>query len=137
MFTERSQLDEVNVLTSAANWAWPEALRDLFKPRGVNLLVAENPSDFVHIIARRRIHTTIVDMDSERSNGLVTVKIIRMDFPLQPCILLTTKANQDVLGKALQLDIFGVIDKPVDMGILHQLLNRIFLKRYNSHLFAT
>jgi DNA-binding NtrC family response regulator len=137
MFAERSQLDEVNMLTSAASWAWPEALRDLFKPRGVNLLVAENPSDFVHIIARRRIHTTIVDMDSEQLNGLATVKIIRMDFPLLPCILLTTKASQDVLGKALQLDVFGVIDKPVDMAILHQLLNRIFLKRYNSSLFAT
>ena len=136
MVAEYSQLDDVNVLTSAANWAWPEALRDLFKPRGVNLLVAESPSDFVHIIARRRIHTTIVDMDSERSNGLATVKIIRMDFPLLPCILLTSQADQDVLGKALQLDVFGVVDKPVNMDILHQLLNRIFMKRYNSSLFA-
>lgn len=136
MLAERSQLDDVNVLTSAANWAWPEALRDLFKPRGVNLLVAESPSDFVHIIARRRIHTTIVDMDSERSNGLATVKVIRLDFPLLPCILLTSRASQDVLGKALQLDVFGVIDKPVKMDILQQLLNRIFQKRYNSSLFA-
>ena len=136
MLEERSQLDEINVLASAANWAWPEALRELFKPRGVNLMVAENPSDFVHIIACRRIHTTIVDMDSERSNGLATVKIIRMDFPLLPCILLTTQANQDVLGKALQLDVFGVIDKPVNMSILRQLLNRIFVKRYGSDLFA-
>lgn len=136
MLTERSQLDDVNVLTSAANWAWPEALRDLFRPRGVNLLVADSPADFVHIIASRRIHTTIVDMDSERSNGLATVKIIRMEFPLLPCILLTTRASQDVLGKALQLDVFGVIDKPVSMDILHRLLDRIFVKRYHSSLFA-
>ncbi len=136
MVAERSQFDDVNVLTSAANWAWPAALRDLFKPRGVNLLVAESPGDFVHIITRRRIHTTIVDMDAERSNGLATVKIIRMDFPLLPCILLTTHASQDILGKALQLDVFGVVDKPVDMNVLHQLLNRIFMKRYNSSLFA-
>jgi DNA-binding NtrC family response regulator len=137
MFAQHSQLDDVNVLTSAANWAWPEALRDLFKPRGVSLLVAESPADFVHIIARRRIHTTIIDMDSERANGLATVKIIRMSFPLLPCILLTAQADQNVLGKALQLDVFGVVDKPVNMDILHQLLNRIFTKRYNSSLFAT
>lgn len=137
MLAERSQLDDVNVIASAADWAWPEALRDLFRPRGVNLLVAESPGDFVEIIMRRRIHTTIVDMDSERSNGLATVKIIRMDFPLVPCILLTAEADQDVLGKALQLDVFGVIDKPVNMSILQQLLNRIFTKRYNSDLFAT
>ncbi|MHC4518681.1 MAG: response regulator [Planctomycetota bacterium] len=136
MFAERTQLDEVNVLASAANWAWPEALRNLFQPRGVNLMVAEDANDFVHIIGRTRIHTTIVDMDSERSNALATIKIIRMDYPLVPCILLTSKVDPDVLGKALQLDVFGVIDKPVKMEILHQLLNRIFLKKYNSRLFA-
>ena len=79
MFADGTQLDEVNVLASAASWAWPEALRRLFQPRGVNLMVAEDANDFVHIIGRTRIHTTIVDMDSERSNGLATIKIIRMD----------------------------------------------------------
>lgn len=137
MFAERTQLDEVNVLASAANWAWPEALRNLFKPRGVNLMVAEDANDFVHIIGRTRIHTTIVDMDSERSNGLATIKIIRMDYPLVPCILLTSRVDPGVLGKALQLDVFGVIDKPVKMEVLQQLLDRIFLKKYNSRLFAS
>ena len=99
-------------------------------------MVAENAGDFVHIIGSRRIHTTIVDMDSERSSGLATVKIIRMDFPRLPCILLTSRANQDVLGKALQLDVFGVVDKPVDMDVLRELLNRLFVKRYNSNIFA-
>ena len=99
-------------------------------------MVAENAGDFVHIIGNRRIHTTIVDMDSERSSGLATVKIIRMDFPRLPCILLTSRANQDVLGKALQLDVFGVVDKPVDMDVLRELLNRLFVKRYNSNIFA-
>jgi ActR/RegA family two-component response regulator len=70
----------VNVLVSAANWAWPEAVRNLFKPRGVNLLMAEKTSDFVSIIASTRIHTAIVDVDSERSNGLATVKIIRLGY---------------------------------------------------------
>jgi DNA-binding NtrC family response regulator len=137
MFANGTQLDEVNVLASAASWAWPEALRRLFQPRGVNLMVAEDANDFVHIIGRTRIHTTIVDMDSERSNGLATIKIIRMDYPLVPCILLTSRVDPDVLGKALQLDVFGVIDKPVKMEILQQLLDRIFLKKYNSRLFAS
>jgi DNA-binding NtrC family response regulator len=136
MMAERSQLGDVNVLASAANWAWPEALRSLFKPRGINLMVAEDTSDFVHILGRTRIHTTIVDMDSERANALATIKIIRMDHPLLPCILLTSRVDQDVLGKALQLDVFGVIGKPVNMEVLHQLLNRLFLKKYNSDIFS-
>lgn len=124
------------MLASAANWAWPEAVRNIFKPRGVNLLMAEKVSDFVNIIATRRIHTAIVDVDAKRPGGLVTVRIIRMDYPLVPCIVLTSKVDQDMLGKALQLDVFGVIGKPVNMDILRELLNRLFLKRYNSDLFA-
>ena len=136
MVAQWSQLDEVNVLASAANWAWPQALRDLFQPRGVNLLVAQDAGEFVHIIANRRIHTTIVDMEWGQAGGLTTVRLIRMDYPLVPCILLTSRVDQDILGKALQLDIFGVVGKPVDMEVLRELLNRLFLKKYNSDLFA-
>ncbi|HIJ52435.1 MAG TPA: response regulator [Planctomycetes bacterium] len=131
-----SKLEEVNFLASGANWGWPEALRDLFQPRGVNLLMAENAGEFVNIIEQRRIHTTIVDMDSEKSNGLVTIKIIRMDYPLLPCILLTSAAGESMLSKALRLDVFSVIEKPVDMNILRQQLNKLFIKKYNSDLFA-
>ena len=65
MVAQWSQFDEVNVLASAANWAWPQAVRDIFKPRGVNLLMAEKTSDFLSIIANTRIHTAIVDVDSD------------------------------------------------------------------------
>jgi DNA-binding NtrC family response regulator len=136
MVAQWSKLDEVNVLASAADWAWPQALRDIFQPRGVNLLVAEEPDDFVHIIANRRIHTTIVDMDWGRSTGLTTIRLIRLDYPLLPCILLTSRVDQDVLGQALQLDVFSVVGKPVDMNVLRELLNRLFLKRYNSNIFS-
>ena len=135
---ERSDVwqPEVNVLTSEANWAWPEALRNIFRPRGVNLLVAENAGEFVSIIERKRIHTTIVDMDSEESNGLATIKIIRMAYPLLPCILLSSAAGETLLGKALRLDVFSVIDKPVDMSVLREQLNRLFIKRYGSSIFS-
>ncbi len=136
MVSNLSKLEEINVLASEANWAWPEAVRHIFRPRGVNLLVADNASEFVNIIERKRIHTTIVDMDSEESNGLATIKIIRMDYPLLPCILLTSAAGESLLGKALQLDVFSVIDKPVDMSILLEQLNRLFIKKFHSNIFA-
>jgi len=124
-----------NVLASEANWAWPEALRHIFRPREVNLLIADDTAEFVNIIKTGRIHTTIVDTDSEKSNGLATIKIIRMSYPLLPCILLTSAAGQAVLSKALRLDVFSVIDKPVDMGILKDQLNKLFIKKYDSYIF--
>ena len=137
MASHLSKLEEVNVLASGADWAWPEALRHIFRPRGVNLLVAENATEFVNVIRRRRIHTTIVDMDSEQSNGLATIRIIRMDYPLLPCILLSSTSGRELLGKALRLDVFSVIDKPVDMRILLGLLNRLFVKKYGSSIFES
>jgi len=136
MVSNLSKLEEINVLASQASWAWPAALREIFRPRGVNLLVAEDAGQFVHIIETKRIHTTIVDMDSEESSGLATIRIIRMDYPLIPCILLSSTAGESLLGKALRLDVFSVIDKPVDMNILQEQLNRLFIKRYNSSIFA-
>jgi len=135
MVSNLSKLEEINVLASEHNWAWPEALRSIFRPRGVNLLVAQSAGQFVNIIERRRIHTTIVDMDSEKSNGLATIKIIRMDYPLVPCILLSSAAGESLLGEALRLDVFSVIGKPVDMNILLEQLNRLFVKKYNSDIF--
>jgi len=127
---------EFNVLVSEANWAWPAALRDIFRPRGVNLLVADTAGEFVYVIESKRIHTTIVDMDSEQSSGLATIRIIRMSYPLVPCILLTSTVSEVVLGKALKLNVFSVIGKPVDMSILRRQLNRLFIKRYSSNIFA-
>jgi len=130
------RLGEINVLASDANWAWPQAMCGIFRPRGVNLLVADSANQFVNIIEQRQIHAAIIDMGSEKSNGLATIKIIRMDYPLLPCILLKSMANESVLSKALQLDVFSVIDKPVDMGILRQQLDRLFMKKYNSNVFV-
>jgi DNA-binding NtrC family response regulator len=130
------QLDDINVLASEGNWAWPAVLQSLLRPRGVNMLMARDAGQFVSIIGRRRIHTTIVDMDSELADGLTTIKIIRMDYPLMPCILLTESAGQATLSRALRLDVFSVIDKPVDMNILREQLNRLFMKIYNCDIFS-
>jgi len=126
---------EINILASEASWPWPKALRDIFRPREVNLLIAENAGDFVNIIESRRIHTTIIDMDSEKSNGLATIKVIRIHSPLVPCILLTSVAGESLLSKALQLDVFSVIAKPVDMEVLRRQLHKLFIKKYNSYIF--
>ena len=97
--------------------------------------MAEGAGEFVDVIGRRRIHTTIVDMEGE-AGGLATIRIIRMDYPLLPCILLSQSAGEELLGKALRLNVFSVIEKPVDMEVLREQLNRAFIRRYNSYIFS-
>ncbi len=136
MVYNTSKLEEINVLASEADWAWPEALQRIFQPRGVNLLMAQSADQFINVIGRKRIHTAIVDADSEEFNGIIIVKIIRMNYPSLPCIMLTSEAKETVLSEALQLDVFSVIGKPVDMSILQKQLNRLFLKMYDSNIFG-
>lgn len=99
-------------------------------------MVAKSTNEFVNVIEQKRIHTTIIDMDSQKCNGLAMIKIIRINYPLLPCVLLANKAEQDLLGKALHLNVSGVVDKPVQMNVLQQLLDRVFMKKYNSDIFA-
>ena len=128
--------EKINVLLNGAQWAWPEALRSIFTPRGVDLLMASSPNEAISVIRQRRIHTVILDMDSERLSGIGTTRIIRSRFPHLPCILLSKCIESKLLRDALGLDVFSVIAKPVDMGILQRQLNRLFVKRYNSEVFA-
>jgi DNA-binding NtrC family response regulator len=138
MVADLRQFDELNVLAIRSDWDWPGALNDIFRPKGINLLVAEHTNDIVNVLRHRRICTTIIDTDpGEPEAGLWTLKIIRMEQPVMPCILLAKCATNMMLEKALQLDVFSVIDKPVNMNILRDQLNRLFVKRYSSHIFSS
>jgi DNA-binding NtrC family response regulator len=135
MVCAASKLSDYNVLASQTDWAWPRALGDIFQPRGVNLIVAGAAGEFVNVLEHQRVHATIVDADSHLG-GLATLRLIRMDFPRLPCLMLSSRSGQDLLGQALDLDVFSVIDKPVDMHVLQQQLNRLFVKKYDSDIFA-
>lgn len=136
MVASYTEFREVNVLANQADWAWPEAIRDIFMPRNVNLLMADTVNDFVNIIEQKRIHTAILDLDSEKTNAFTAIRIIRMNNPRLPCIMLTKDAGQGVLSNALQLDVFSVIDKPVDLRLLQKQLNRLFIKKYDCNIFS-
>lgn len=122
-------------MVGRSNWAWPEAVRSIFAPRGVNSIIAADAASVLDIIERRSIHTAIVDMDSAPASGLTIIRVIRDYHPMLPCILVSGSAEQNLLASALALDVFSVIAKPVDMNILQDQLNRLFVKKYHSMIF--
>jgi len=128
-------VDSVKVLINGSDWAWPDAVRQIFKDRSVELLMVKRPDEALNVLQHRRIHTAIVDMDSHAFNGLSMIKLIRSSFPMLPCILLADGAEDKLLSAALELDVFSVLNKPVDITLLQSQLHRLFVKRYNSYLF--
>ncbi|MBW8000608.1 MAG: response regulator [Planctomycetes bacterium] len=130
-----SKIEEVHLLASDTDWALSRAVHDIFEPRGVRLMTARSTAEFIDVIESKPVHAMIVDMDSSLS-GLATVRTIRRFNPVLPCIMLSNQSSDRALGKALSLDVFSVIDKPVDMRILQEQLHRLFVKNYNSRIFG-
>jgi len=128
-------IENIKVLINGSDWAWPDAVRQIFRDRSVELLMVKQADEALNVLQQRRIHTAIVDMDSKMLSGLGMIRIIRSNFPMLPCILLAEDAEEKLLTAALELDVFSVMNKPVDIALLQNQLHRLFVKRYNSNLF--
>jgi DNA-binding NtrC family response regulator len=135
MVAMQSNTGQINLLANQTDWAWPLAVRSLFAPRGVNLLMANSTNELVNILDNRRIHTAIID-GSSTGNAFAMIKVIRMGYPLVPCILLSNSANTELLAEALDLEVFSVLGKPVNLEILKELLNKLFVRKYNNTIFS-
>jgi DNA-binding NtrC family response regulator len=127
---------DISVLVSEADWAWPQAATSVFEPRGIQMLLARRPNDLLEIVQQRRIQAAIVDADSQVLSGLGAIRIIRAHNPLLPCILLACEIEQKMLKRALELDVFSVLTKPVDFELLTRQLDRLFVKRYDCDVFS-
>lgn len=131
-----TQPENVNVLISNANWSWPQAVMEIFQPRGINALVADSAQDMLRIVSSNKIHLAILDMALEELSGMQTLKMIRNHDKLLPCMLLAQNPNDRLLAQALSLNVFSVLGKPVDLKLLASQIDRLFTKYYASNMFA-
>ncbi len=128
--------ENVNVLISDANWAWPQAVEKIFQPRGVNALVAENGADVVQLVHHNKIHLAILDMGLDEFSGMQTLRRIRQYDHRLPCILLAQHVDNRLLAEALGLHANSVMAKPVDLKLLENQIDRLFVKNYASNIFS-
>ncbi len=129
-------LSEIKVLVGRSDWAWSKAVEEMIVPRGIRSLVASSAGEAVDILAGSRVHMALVDIDSQVVNGLSIVRAVRGYEPMLPCIMASERCERPVLSRALELDVFSVIAKPIDVLILQSQLNRLFIKKYNSYVFS-
>ena len=124
------------MLVGRSDWEWSRAVEDMLVPRGIRSMVASSAGEAVDILAGSRIHMALVDIDSQVANGLSIVRAVRGYEPMLPCIMASARCERPMLSRALALDVFSVIAKPVDTVILQRQLNRLFIKKYNSYVFS-
>ena len=126
-----SQPENINVLIGNADWAWPQAVSQIFQPRRINALVADSLSDMVRLVAHNKMHLAILDSRPDDVSGMQALKIIRQHDQLLPCILLAVQPSRRLLADALALNAFSVLVKPVDLTLLADQIDRLFLKYYD------
>ena len=129
-------LNDINILLARYGWAWQRAVEQIFAPRGICHVLAEDDNEVLNLMSGGRVHTAIIDMDTKHESSIGLIKMMRRHYPSVPCILVSGFTEQRILAEVLGLDVFSVIAKPVDMGILQEMLNRLFTKRYNSMIFS-
>jgi DNA-binding NtrC family response regulator len=126
-----SQPENINVLIGNTDWAWPQAVAQIFQPRRINALVADSVSDMVRLVTYNKMHLAILDSRPDDLSGMQALKIIRQLDQLLPCILLAARPSRQLLAQALALNAFSVLDKPVDLTLLAEQVDRLFLKYYD------
>ena len=137
MMARLSQPGSINVLLTNANWAWPQAVAQIFQPRGINALVANSAAEMVRIVTTNKIHLAILDQATNDLSGMHTLKIIRNRDALIPCIVLAQHVDDHMLREALALKAFSVLAKPIDLELLVGQIDRLFTKYYASDVFST
>jgi len=128
--------NQINVLLGRSDWDWSRAVEQLFVPRGIRAMVAASAGEAVRILEQSRIHIALLDVDYRATGGLGMVRAIRGYEPFLPCITVSARWERPLLGAALDLNVFSVIAKPVDMQVLQEQLNKLFIKQYNSDVFS-
>ena len=129
-------LTQYNVLLGQTDWEFSQAIGSLLMPRGIGSLVAVDAMDTLDILSERPVHTAIMDLDGSQSSGLALVRVMRNEFPDVPCIGLCRRAERRLFELALELEIVTMIVKPVDLSILWEQLDRLFVRRYSSRIFS-
>ena len=151
MAGQQTNFDSINVLIDSANWAWPQAVNQIFRPRGINALIAQSPSDAVQIATANHLHLAILDMRNDQPSsppdeptakelqlsGIKTLQAIRNQDPRLPCILITAAVTDRILADALALGVFSVVPKPVNIDLLAHQIDRLFIKRFHCNIFST
>lgn len=115
----------VKSISESIDWAEAEIDR---------VFTANHAEEAKKVLEEHTIHVVLADIEMRGGSGLELVSWINEHVPGIETILLTGHANFDYAHKALQLDCFDYILKPVDYGVLVDTVRRALGKvRKDKH----
>jgi CheY-like chemotaxis protein len=110
-----------------------EALGEVLENQGYRTLLAEDGDRAVELVRVDLVHLVLFDMNMPRLTGLEAFTLIRQTLDrILPAVLMTADANNDLIRRAFQAQVFSVIPKPVNTRVVLNTLTRALAKVYGS-----
>lgn len=141
----------LNMLLTDAQQPWAENLPRLLQPQGVRAIGVTNVDQALNIIDSEPIHAAVIDLsmpmaeakparasrDAFIADGLKLLRVIHRLDPAPPAVVVRGRrfdgrVDDRLLAQALKLDAFSVLDQPVDLEQLLQVLRRLIERYYGG-----
>jgi len=143
--TDRHRL---NVLLTDADQRWARQLPALLEPQGVRAICVDDVQGALQAIDRERIHAAVVTLDlpmdhdarasGPEAGGLKLLRVIHRLDPAPPAVVIRGRrfdgrSDDRMLSEALKLEAFSVLDLPVELEQLLEVMRRLLQRHYGGH----
>ncbi len=143
--------NRLTVLLTDVEEPWSQQLPRLLEPQGVHSVRARSVDEALRILEQQQIHAALVDMALPLETGSSTVstpgglkllRVIRRLQPAPPTVVVRgrrfdARLDDRLLGEALKLEAFSVLDEPVQLEQLLQVMRRLLERYYGGHWPST
>lgn len=115
-----------NILIVEDNIETLEIMIELFESEFSNVLIAKDGYEAFETFKNNKIDAILCDINIPKLNGLDTINKIRKINYSVPIIVVSAYSDSDNLLKASNSNIQGYITKPLTLGKIEIILNKIF-----------
>ena len=142
----------LNLLLSYGGWrdeSWADQLPRLLSPLGVQSIKVDSGREAEDVIRQTPVHIAVIDMsiplddvqpnEPHKPAGAKVLRLLRRLSPVPPIVAVRRPEPVEservrALSQALREGAFTVVDQPVNLEIMLQIMQRI-LKRYYADVW--
>ncbi len=107
-----------------------EALGTVLASHGLNVVEAKSGEEAIDLVRVELVHLIFFDMHMPRMTGLEALQQVRLFNELLPAILMSADVTRELVRAAHQAQVYSVIPKPVNKGVVLHTLTRALQRIY-------
>jgi CheY-like chemotaxis protein len=132
VMTGTAATNRLTLLLANDQEQWHDTIRQLLESQGVHTLSARSGREALELIESVPVHVAVLDTQMPQLGGLQVVRLMREIEKAPPAILLARQLSNHLLQEALGMQVFSVLEKPVDFNLLLDAIARLLRRHYES-----